>query len=399
MEAVGMRLIELLKLHGPGIPRCRVLFVATALLLGAVGCQKAGPPPPPAPPEVQVMTVTLQDVPIYQEWIGSLDGFVNAQIRAQVSGYLLSQKYKEGSFVRKGDVLFQIDARPFDALLKQAEGQLGMAQAQLDRTELDVKRFTPLALSNAISQEELDDAVQSNKAAAASVAVSQAAKQQAQLNLEFAGITSPIDGIAGVARAQIGDLVGPVTGNLTEVSKLDPIKAYITVTEQYYLDHLAAFAARDPSDDGGMDLDLILANGLVHPYKGKFYFLDRQVEPSTGAIQVAVLFPNPGNVLRPGQYARIRARTEMRKGVALVPQRAVTELQGSFHVNVVTMTNNSNLVSLRPVTMGAQMSNMWIIESGLQSGESIIVEGLQKAGEGKPVNPQPMTNSPGPAKA
>ena len=394
-----MRLVELLKRNRPGVPRRGALILAVALLLGAAGCRKADPLPPPVPPDVQVMTVTLQDVPIYQEWMGSLDGYVNAQIRAQVSGYLLSQDYKEGSFVRKGDVLFQIDPRPFDAVLKQADGQLGMALAQLGRTELDVKRFTPLAMSNAISQEELDDAVQSNKAAAASVAVCQAAVQQARLNLEFASVTSPIDGVAGAAHAQIGDLVGPATGNLTEVSTLDPIKAYITVTEQYYLDHLAAFAARDPSDDGGMELDLILANGAVHPYKGKFYFLDRQVEPNTGAIQVAVLFPNPGNVLRPGQYARVRARTEVRKGVALVPQRAITELQGSFHVDVVTKTNNSNVVSFRPVTIGAQMSNMWIIESGLQSGESIIVEGLQKAGEGKPVNPQPATISPGPAKA
>jgi len=394
-----MRLVELLKRNRPGVPRRGALILAVALLLGAAGCRKADPLPPPVPPDVQVMTVTLQDVPIYQEWMGSLDGYVNAQIRAQVSGYLLSQDYKEGSFVRKGDVLFQIDPRPFDALLKQADGQLGVALAQLGRTELDVKRFTPLAMSNYISREELDDAEQSNKAAAASVAVCQAAVQQARLNLEFASVTSPIDGVAGTAHAQIGDLVGPATGNLTEVSTLDPIKAYITVTEQYYLDHLAAFAARDPSDDGGMELDLILANGAVHPYKGKFYFLDRQVEPNTGAIQVAVLFPNPGNVLRPGQYARVRARTEVRKGVALVPQRAITELQGSFHVDVVTKTNNSNVVSFRPVTIGAQMSNMWIIESGLQSGESIIVEGLQKAGEGKPVNPQPATISPGPAKA
>jgi membrane fusion protein (multidrug efflux system) len=398
-EAVGMRLFELLNLRGPGIPRRGALFVAAALLLGAAGCRPAAPPPSAAPPpEVQVMTVTLQDVPINQDWMGSLDGYVNAQIRAQVSGYLLSQDYKEGSFVRKGDVLFQIDPRPFDAVLKQADGQLGMALAQLGRTELDVKRFTPLAMSNAISQEELDDAVQSNKAAAASVAVCQAAVQQARLNLEFASVTSPIDGVAGTAHAQIGDLVGPATGNLTEVSTLDPIKAYITVTEQYYLDHLAAFAARDPSDDGGMELDLFLANGALYPQKGKFYFLDRQVEPNTGAIQVAVLFPNPGNVLRPGQYARVRARTETRKGVALVPQRAITELQGSFHVDVVTKTNDSNVVSFRQVTIGAQMSNMWIIESGLQSGESIIVEGLQKAAEGKPVNPQPMTISPGPAK-
>jgi membrane fusion protein (multidrug efflux system) len=389
-----MRLINLLHQHGPGISRRRVVFAAMALLFGAAGCDKPEPPPTAALPEVQVMTVTLQDVPVYQEWIGSLDGFVNAQIRAQVSGYLLSQNYKEGGFVKKGDVLFQIDPRPFDAALQQAKGQLGMAEAQLGRTELDVKRFTPLAISNAISQEELDDAVQSNKAAAASAAMSQAAQQQAQLNLDFASVTSPIDGIAGLARAQTGDLVGPATGNLTEVSTLDPIKAYITVTEQYYLNHLAAFAAGGGTDGGGMELDLILANGTVYPHKGKFYFLGRQVEPNTGAIQVAVLFPNPGNILRPGQYARIRARTEMRQGVALVPQRAVTELQGSFQVDVVTKASGSNVVSIRQVQIGQQVSNMWVIEHGLESGETIIVEGLQKAGPGKVVNPQPLTNPP-----
>jgi len=394
-----MRLIDLLNRRGPGTSRRRVSFAAMALLLGVAGCKKAAPPPPPPPPpEVQVMTVTLQDVPVYQDWIGSLDGFVNARIRAQVSGYLMSQNYQEGSLVKKGDLLFQIDPRPFAAALDQAQGQLGMAEAQLGRTELDVKRFRPLAISNAISQEELDDAVQSNLAARASVALSQAAKEQALLNLEFARVTSPIDGIAGLAQAQIGDLVGPATGNLTEVSTLDPIKAYITVTEQYYLDHLAAFAAGGGTDGGGMELDLILANGAVYPQKGKFYFLDRQVEPNTGAVTVAVLFPNPGNVLRPGQYARIRARTEVRKGVALIPQRAVTELQGSFQVDVVAQANGSNVVSIRPVKVGEQMGNKLIIESGLQSGETIIVEGLQKAGPGKAVNPQPMTNSPGPGK-
>jgi membrane fusion protein (multidrug efflux system) len=385
-----MQLINLLIQPGQGISRRAVLFVAMALLGGGAGCNKADPPPPPGPPEVQVMTVALQDVPVYEEWIGMLDGYVNAQIRAQVSGYLMSQIYKEGSFVKKGDVLFQIDPRPFKAALDQAKGQVGMAEAQLGRTELDVKRFTPLASSNAISQEEMDDAVQSNLAARASLDVAKAAREQAQLNLDFASVTSPIDGIAGLARAQIGDLVGPGTGNLTSVSTLDPIKAYITVTEQYYLDHLAGFAAEDSADGGGMELDLILANGAVYPQKGQFYFLDRQVEPNTGAIQVAVKYPNPGNVLRPGQYAKIRARTEVRKGVVLVPQRAVTELQGSFQVDVVTPTGGSNVVSIRPVKVGPQMSNMWVIEDGLKSGESIIVEGLQKAGPGKVVNPQPV---------
>jgi len=369
-----------------------------ALLAGLAGCKKAGPPAlAPPPPEVQVMTVELQDVPVYQDWIGSLDGATNAQIRAQVSGYLMSQEYKEGSLVKKGAALFQIDPRPFEAALNQAKGQLGMAQAQMDRTELDVKRFTPLAKQNAVSQEELDDAVQSNLAAKASVAVAQAAAQQAQLNLDFASVTSPIDGIAGMARAQIGDLVGPATGNLTEVSTLDPIKAYITVDEKYYLDHLAGYLSRTNEGGSEMELDLILANGAVHPKKGKFYFLDRQVEAGTGAIQAAVLFDNPGNVLRPGQYARVRARTEVRKGVALVPQRAVTELQGSYQVDVVANAGGSNLVSIRPVRIGEQMSNMWIIEDGLKAGESIIVEGLQKVTPGKAVTPQ-LVKLPAPGK-
>ena len=388
-QADSMQRIGLFNQRGPEIFRRKVFFAAMALLAGAAGCKKAGPPPPPPPPEVQVVTVALQDVPVYQEWIGSLDGSVNAQIRAQVSGYLLSQEYKEGSLVKKGDVLFRIDPRTFEAALNQAKGQLGMAEAQMGRTELDVKRFTPLAKDNAISQEELDDAVQSNLAAKASVATAQAAAQQTQLNLDFASVTSPIDGIAGMARAQIGDLVGPATGNLTEVSTLDPIKAYITVSEQYYLDHLAGYLNRTNAGDDELELELILANGAVHPKKGRFYFLGRQVEPSTGAIQVAVLFDNPGNVLRPGQYARVRARTEVRKGVVLIPQRAVTELQGSYQVDVVATAGGSNLVSIRPVKVGEQTSNMWIIEDGLKSGESIIVEGLQKATPGKAVTPQP----------
>lgn len=373
----------------PGHVPC-LWFGFLSLLICFAGCEKPKERAPAPRPEVTVLTVGAQDVPVHQEWIGSLDGFVNAQIRAQVSGYLMAQNYKEGAFVKKGDVLFQIDPRLFDAAFEQAKAQLGIAQAQLGKTELDVKRFTPLAKENALSQEELDDAIQANLAAKASVAAAQSEVERARLNQEFAKVTSPVDGIAGVARAQIGDLVSPASGNLTVVSTVDPIKAYMNVSEQYYLNHLAGYL-----NDGGqagedLELELVLSNGAVYPQKGKFYFLDRQVETGTGSIQVAALFPNPGNVLRPGQYARVRARTEIRKGVVVVPQRAITELQGSFQVDVV---GDDNKVSIRTVKVGEQIGNSWIIESGLKSGERIIVEGLQKVRGDSLVNPRPMAET------
>jgi len=322
------------------------------------------------------MTVATTNVPVYQEWIGSLDGFVNAQIRAQVSGYLMSQGYKEGGVVTNGQVLFEIDPRVFAAALAQANAQLGVAKAQLDKANLDVERYTPLVKVDAISKEELEDAVQAKAGAQANVEAANAAVQQARLNLDFASVRSPVNGIAGMALAQVGDLVGPGSSNLTTVSALDPIKAYITVSEQYYLDHLAGHLDQQGGSD--LELDLILANDAVYPQKGKFYFVDRQVEPGTGAIQVAVTFPNPDNVLRPGQYARIRARTEVRQGVVLIPQRAVTELQGSYQVDVVKEVNGTNMVEIRPVQVGAQFGKLWVIEAGLKPGERIIVEGLQK---------------------
>jgi membrane fusion protein (multidrug efflux system) len=363
---------------------------AFVLLAGLAGCEKSKPSAASAPPEVEVMSVTTEDVPVHQEWIGSLDGFVNAQIRAQVTGYLMSQNYKEGGFVKKGDVLFQIDPRVFAAALDQAKAQLAMAEAQLGKTELDVKRYTPLAKENAMSQEEMDNAIQASFVAKASVAAAKAEVERARLNLEFASVTSPVDGIAGVARAQLGDLVSSASGDLTVVSTLDPIKAYINVSEQYYLNHLAGYLNGSGQSGDDLELELILANGSVYPQKGKFYFLDRQVETGTGSIQVAALFPNPGNVLRPGQYARVRARTEFRKGVVLVPQRAVTELQGSFQVDVV---DKDNKVSIRPVRVGEQLGKSWIIEDGLQSGERIIVEGLQKVRVDAVVNPRPVVET------
>jgi membrane fusion protein (multidrug efflux system) len=347
------------------------------LLAGAAGCEKDPPPAaPPPPPTVEVMTVTTTNVPVYEEWIGSLDGFVNAQIRAQVSGYLMAQDYKEGGVVTNGQTLFEIDPRVFAAAAAQAQAQVDVAQAQLDKTKLDVDRFTPLAKTDAISQEELDDAKQANLAAKANLEAANAALQQAQLNLDFTKVKSPVNGIAGIARAQIGDLVGPGSGNLTEVSALDPIKAYITVSERYYLDHLAGHL--DEKGGDALELELLLANDTVYPQKGKFCFLDRQVEPNTGAITVAVTFPNPNNVLRPGQYARVQARTEVRQGAVLIPQRAVTELQGSYQVDVVNQVGGTNLVEIRPVRVGARMGQNLVIEEGLKAGERVIVEGLQK---------------------
>jgi membrane fusion protein (multidrug efflux system) len=376
---------------GPGISPVGVLVAATALLLGAAGCDHAKPTTaPPPPPDVQVMTVTNQDVPIYQDWIGFLDGSTNAQIRAQVSGYLVAQKYKEGSFVKKGDVLFQIDRRVFQAALDQAGAQFDAAQAQLGKTELDVKRLTPLAKQNAVSQEELDDAVQANLAAKAGVEAAKASVEQCRLNLDFTEVTSLIDGIAGTAQAQIGDLIGPGSGVLTTVSTVDPIRAYFNIREQDYLAFCRQFtnAAERGASRSEMQLQLILSDGWAYPLPGSWFFTSRQVDGNTGTLLVAGLFPNPDNVLRPGLYAHVRARTEVRKGVVLVPQRAVTELQGSFQVDVVANAGGSNLVSIRPVKVGEQFSNQWIIESGLQSGESIIVDGLQKAQPGKAVHPQ-----------
>jgi membrane fusion protein (multidrug efflux system) len=322
---------------------------------------------------VLVAEVTQQDIPIYSDWTGVLDGFVNATIRAQVPGYLMRQDYREGSKVKKGDLLFEIDPRPFQAVLDQALAQLG-------KTELDVKRLTPLAKEDAVSRQELDDATQANLAA-------KAAAEAARLNLEFTRILSPVDGIAGIAAAQIGDLVGPNTGTLASVSTVDPIKAYFHVSEQEYLNCPSCFSnAADPGDDSvPRTLELTLADGSVFPHKGRLYVIGRQVDMQTGTLQVVGLFPNPGDVLRPGQFARVRAVTRTEVAALLVPQRAVTELQGSYQVLVVGPDNRA---SIRPVAVGARSGTMWIIENGLKPGERVVVEGLQKVPEGGAVNPK-----------
>lgn len=357
------------------------LGLATGALLFCLGCRNKEQAKPAAAPMVEVTTVTQADVPIYHEWIGVLDGLVNAQIRAQVTGYLRAQNYREGDPIKKGDLLFEIDPRPFQASLDQAKGVLAQAEARFGKTELDVKRYAPLVKDRAISQEEYDDAVQANLEAKAAVVSAKAQVEQAELNLEFTKITSPIDGIASIARAQIGDLVGPATGELTTVSTVDPIKAYYNVTEQAYLDFTRQFTTE--TDRYGrlrqLDIDLILTDGTVYPLKGKIYAADRQIGLTTGALRVEALFPNPGNSLRPGEFARVRVKLDLKRDSLLVPQRAVSELQGSYQVAVVEAENK---IHIQPVRVGDRSGSLWVIEQGLHSGDRVVVEGTQKVREG-----------------
>ncbi len=363
---------------------CVLASLACVLLL-LEGCgTKRASAGPGAPPNVQVAEVTQRDVPIYHEWIATLDGYVNAQIQPQVSGYLIKQNYREGQTVRKNEVLFKIDPRPFQAQLNQVQAQLAQAEAQLGKTELDVQRDTPLAKEKAIAQSQLDNDVQANLAAKATVQADKAAIEQAELNLEFTNVRSLIDGVAGIATGQVGNLVGPQTV-LTTVSQLDPIKAYFIASEQQYL----AFVKRNPTAaarearERQLELELVLADGSIYPRKGKFFAADRQVDIQTGAIRLAGLFPNADNVLRPGQYGRVRFISYIRTGAVLVPQKAVTELQGSYLVAVV---GSDSKVSLRAVKVGERAGAMWIVDEGLKPGERVVVEGVQKVRDGMLVN-------------
>ncbi|HYM05660.1 MAG TPA: efflux RND transporter periplasmic adaptor subunit [Terriglobales bacterium] len=407
-------------------------LTATALLVLA-GCSKATPTAAQArPPDVEVVEVEQKDVPIYSEWIGTLDGMVNAAIKAQVSGYLLKQDYTEGSPVKKDQLLFEIDPRPFQAALDQALGQLAQANGQLAqakaqlqlteaqvtqaqanqmRTQLDEDRYVPLLKQQAITQQDLDNAVQNNlaakaqvqaakagvetaraqiQAATAAAQTAQAAVETARLNLGFTRLTSPIDGVAGLAQQQVGALVNPSSGPVTTVSTLDPIKVYFTASEGEYLDFHRRFPnqATVEAERRQLPLDLILADGTTYPHPGRISFADRQVNQNTGAIQIAGVFPNPGNLLRPGGYAKIRAATRTQNGALLVPQRAVTELQGSYQVAVVDAENK---ISIRTVRPGDRVGSLWIIQDGLKPGERVVAEGVQKVRPGMQVNPKPFT--------
>jgi RND family efflux transporter MFP subunit len=378
-------------------------LLVVGLIIGAVRPKQVSGAPAGAPPEVEVVQVEQKEIPIYGEWIGTLDGFTNADVRAQVTGYIQRQGYQEGAFVKKGQLLFEIDPRPFQAALDQAEGQLAQATATLanakavqGRTELDVNRYTPLAREQAASQQDLDNSIQNNLAAKATVATAEAqiksaeaAVETAKINLDFTRLTAPIDGIAGQAQLQVGALVNLSSGPVTSVSTVDPIKVYFTVGEPQYL----AWRKRFPTEttrqeaDQSLRLELILADGSTYPYGGRFYFADRQVNVSTGAIRIAGLFPNPGNILRPGGYGKVRAAIRVQEGALLVPQRAVSELQGGYQVAVVDAESK---VNIRAVKVGDRISNQWIIAEGVKPGERVIAEGVQKVRPGMLVNPKPF---------
>ena len=359
------------------------VLVAAAFLCFA-GCQQK-PRATPPPPVVEVAAVTQADVPVYHEWIGTLDGLVNATIRAQVTGYLIAQDYREGEVIKKGDLLFEIDPRPFQATLDQANGQLAQAEARLGKTELDVKRYAPLVKKKAISQEEYDDAVQANLEAKAAVLSATAQAEQARLNLGFTRITSPIDGTGSIAKGQIGDLVGPATGELATVSTIDPIKAYYNVTEQAYINFARLYLKENDRQERlkQLEIQLILADGTVYPLAGKIYAPDLQIGATTGALRLEALFPNPDHTLRPGQFVRVRVKFDTRRGALMVPQRAVSELQGAYQVDLVDAENK---VHVQPVRVGERSGSLWIIEQGLELGQRVVVEGLQKVRDGVTVN-------------
>jgi membrane fusion protein (multidrug efflux system) len=353
----------------------------SAMIFGGCGNDKQAAAPPP--PVVEVMTVVQKDVPIYKEWVGALDGNVNAVIRAQVTGYLIRQNYREGDLVKKGQLLFEIDPRTFQATLDQAKAHLSEQKARHDTTKANLARIKPLAAKNAVSKKDLDDATGAELSTRSSVEAAQAAVENAQLNLGFTRITSPVDGIAGIAKTQLGNLVGPNSPQeLTTVSSVNPIKAYINVSEREYL------SVRDSNKNvGDIALELILADGSTYPHKGKLAVSDRQIDTSTGTLKIGAHFPNPNNLLRPGGFGQVRALMDVRKGAILVPQRAVSDIQGKYMVAVV---GHDNKVDLRPVTVGERIGSDWIISLGLKPGESVIIEGIQKVKPGMPVNPKPF---------
>ena len=363
------------------------LLILLSLLLS---CSRKPAQTGPPPPEVLVTTVKPQDVPRVLERVATLDGFINANINAQVQGYIVSRDYQEGSVVKKGDVLFHIDPRPFEAALAQAKGTLAKDKANQVKADADEKRAHDLFKKKVISDQERDTAIAAAGSSRANVEADEAAVEQAELNLGYTKVTAPIDGLAGFANSQVGDLVGPSTGPLTTVSQLDPIKAVVSAGEGPFTD----FVSRHPDATERnayvktLDFELILGNGEVYPRKGNFYALDRSLDPRTGSIRYYVTFPNPGNVLRPGQFGKVRFVADMKKGAMVIPQEAVNELQGGYQVAVVDQNNKA---SIRPVKMGERIGAMWEVNDGLKPGDRVIVQGAQKVREGSPVTVKQWT--------
>jgi RND family efflux transporter MFP subunit len=368
-----------------------VLIIVLISLSLSLGCSRKPAQVAPNAPEVLVTTVTPQDVPRVLERVATLDGFINANINAQVQGYIVSRDYQEGSVVvKKGDLLFQIDPRPFEAGLAQAKGTLAKDQANQIKADADKKRAIDLFNKKVISDQERDTAVAAADSTTANVEADEAAVKQAEINLGYTKVTAPIDGVVGFANNQVGDLVGPSTGPLTTMSQIDPIKAVVTAGEGPFTD----FVSRHPDATErnayikSLDFELILGNGEVYPHKGKFYALDRSLDVKTGSIRYYVTFPNPGNILRPGQFGKVRFVADMKKGAMVVPQEAVTELQGSYQVAVV---DQNNKVSIRPVKMGERIGALWEVTDGLKPGDKVVVEGVQKAREGSTVTVKEWT--------
>jgi len=376
--------------------KLRVLSCAAAVTVGMLaGCKKKTEAPPPPPPNVQVAPAVAKDVAVYEEWIGTLDGNVNADIRPQIEGYVLDRVYTEGSLVTEGATLFKIDPREFQAQYDQAKGQVSQYEASLANAKTTVARYTPLAKEKAISQQELDDAVTRQRTSQANLDSAQAALERARLNLAWTNVNSPISGIAGTAKSQVGDLVGKTTV-MTTVSQVDPIRVYFNPSEQEYLAWVAkhgpvekSLKANEKSNEG--PLQLILVDGSVFPHRGRAILVGREVDVKTGTIQLAGLFPNPGNLLRPGQYGKVRVAVDTRKGAVLVPQRAVTELQGSYQVAVV---GPDNKVTMKVVKRGPAEGTMFIIDEGLKAGDKVVVEGIQRVRSGMTVVPTEAAAAP-----
>jgi membrane fusion protein (multidrug efflux system) len=370
-------------------PRALLALLLVGALLAAACSRKPAQTAPP-PPEVLVTTVQPQDVPRVLERVATLDGFINANINAQVQGYIVSRDYQEGSVVKKGDLLFHIDPRPFEAALAQAKGTLAKDQANKIKADADKKRAIDLFKKKVISDQERDTAIAAADSSTANVEADQAAVQQAEINLSYTKIIAPIDGMVGFANNQVGDLVGPSSGPLTTMSQVDPIKAVVTAGEGPFTD----FVSRHPDATERnayvktLQFELILGNGEVYPQKGNFYALDRSLDVKTGSIRYYVTFPNPGNVLRPGQFGNVRFVADMKKGAMVIPQEAVNELQGSYQVAVV---GDDNKVSIRPVKMGERIGAMWEVTEGLKPGDKVVVQGIQKAREGVQVTVKEWT--------